>query len=234
MATFGDQPAARPGMENNAEQAYRQLRERLVAGTYPPGARLTELGICDDLGMSRTPVREALRRLEGDGLVASTGRGVVVSSLSKEEIGHAMQLHGALDALAARLAAVAQQEGRLSPAQVAALQEASERVADRGEAADAEGVWRANLDFHALLARLSGNPLLEEASQRIWTRFALVSRANISHRSDLTPVHHHAIVNAIIAGDPGRAEEAAADHVREASSRYLTSPDVIVDSRSAG
>lgn len=73
-------------MQNAAELAYRWLRERLVIGDYRPGQRLTELGICEDLGVSRTPVREALRRLQSDGLVASTGRGVVVSSLSQEDI----------------------------------------------------------------------------------------------------------------------------------------------------
>jgi DNA-binding GntR family transcriptional regulator len=207
-------------MHNNAELAYRRLRERLVAGRYGPGERLTEQGLCEDLGMSRTPVREALRRLQSDGLVSSTGRGVVVSSLSPEEIRHALDLQGALDALAARLAATAQREGRLSPVQLAGLQEAGRRVAVPGAAGDAEGVWRANLDFHMLIAHLSGNPLLEDACERIWARSAIVSLSNIGHRTNLTPVHHHAIIAAIVAGDPDRAATAAQEHVREAAERF--------------
>jgi DNA-binding GntR family transcriptional regulator len=207
-------------MHNQAELAYRRLRERLMAGGHHPGDRLTELGICEDLGMSRTPVREALRRLQSDGLVTSTGRGVVVSSLSPEEMLHATQLHGALDALAAKLAATAQKSGELSPAQLKELKNASRRVEERAEAGDARGVWRANLDFHLLLARLSGNPLLEDALERIWTRFAIVSLSNISHREDLAPRHHDEIVSAIVDGDPERAEAAAAAHVREASAMY--------------
>ncbi|MEV6424286.1 GntR family transcriptional regulator [Streptomyces sp. NPDC051662] len=220
MLPTGDRPAERPGVHNQAELAYRRLRERLISGHYHPGDRLTELGICDDLGMSRTPVREALRRLQSDGLVTSTGRGVVVSSLSPQEMLHATQVHGALDALAAKLAAVAQRDGMLSPAQLGALKEASRRVEERGEAGDAPGAWRANLDFHMMLARLSGNPLLEDALDRIWARFAIVSLSNISRRADLTPVQHEAIVRAIIDGDPEGAEAAAAEHVREAAAMY--------------
>jgi len=208
-------------MQNNAELAYRRLRERLVAGKYEPGQRLTELGICDDLGMSRTPVREALRRLQSDGLVASTGRGVVVNSLSQDDIRHALELHGALDTLAARLAARAQHEGRLSPRQLADFRQAGDRMADLATTGDAQGVWEANLVFHQCLTHLSGNPLLEEASERIWDRFAIVSRTNIAHRSDLTPVGHRAIVEAIVAGDVEQAAAAAAEHVREATAMYI-------------
>jgi DNA-binding GntR family transcriptional regulator len=215
VAMIGERGAERPGMQNNAELAYRRLRERLVAGEYEPGERLTELGICADLGMSRTPVREALRRLQSDGLVAATGRGVVVSSLSEEDVRHALDLYGALDALAARLVAEAQRDGRLAPAQLAELQEAGEQVEHAGAAGDARGAWEANLAFHRCLTRLAGNPLLEEASERIWSRFAIVSLANISHRSDLTPAVHGPIIEAVLAGDPERAAAAAAAHVHE-------------------
>ncbi|MFJ4787413.1 GntR family transcriptional regulator [Streptomyces sp. NPDC088794] len=211
-------------MHNQAEIAYRRLRERLLDGHYAPGDRLTELGICEDLGMSRTPVREALRRLQSDGLVSSTGRGVVVSSLSPQEMLHATQLHGALDALAAKLAATAQRDGQLSPAQLSGLKEASRRVEEQGETGDPAATWRANLDFHMTLARLSGNPLLVDTLDRIWTRFAIVSLSNINRRSDLTPRQHDAIVSAIVDGDPERAEAAAAEHVREAAAMYEEGP----------
>ncbi|MDH6220883.1 GntR family transcriptional regulator [Streptomyces pseudovenezuelae] len=211
-------------MHNQAEIAYRRLRERLLDGHYAPGDRLTELGICDDLGMSRTPVREALRRLQSDGLVSSTGRGVVVSSLSPQEMLHATQLHGALDALAAKLAATAQRDGQLSPMQLSGLKEASRRVEEQAESSDPAGAWRANLDFHMTLARLSGNPLLVDTLDRIWARFAIVSLSNINRRRDLTPRQHDAIVSAIVDGDPERAEAAAAEHVREAAAMYGEGP----------
>ncbi|MEU8489547.1 GntR family transcriptional regulator [Streptomyces sp. NPDC048641] len=211
-------------MHNQAELAYRRLHERLLDGHHSPGDRLTELGLCEELGMSRTPVREALRRLQSDGLVTSTGRGVVVSSLTAQDMRHAVQLHEALDALAAKLAAVAQREGRLSPVQLSALKEAAERVEEQAATGDASGAWHANLDFHMMLARLSGNPMLEDALSRIWTMFAIVSRSNISRRSDLTPHDHHEIVSAIVDGDPVRAEAAASRHVQEAAEKYREDP----------
>ncbi|MFJ6569728.1 GntR family transcriptional regulator [Streptomyces sp. NPDC091292] len=220
MLSAGGRASERPGMHNQAELAYLRLRERLMSGAYHPGDRLTELGICEDLGMSRTPVREALRRLQSDGLVTSTGRGVVVSSLSPQEMRHAMQLHGALDALAAKLAATAQRDGLLSPAQLTALKDAAHHVEEFAEPADPQGAWRANLDFHMLLARLSGNPLLEDALDRIWARFAIVSLSNVRRRENLTPVHHEAIVSAIVDGDPERAEAAAIAHVEDAAAMY--------------
>ncbi|NMO03555.1 GntR family transcriptional regulator [Gordonia sp. TBRC 11910] len=222
MDSRNSRTAGRPGIQNNAEVAYRRLREKLVAGDYEAGQRLTELGLCDDLGMSRTPVREALRRLQSDGLVAATGRGVVVNSLSADDIRYALELHGALDMLAARLSAQAQHDGRLAPAQLAELQTAAEQVAVSAERGDPAAVWAANLEFHRCLTRLSGNPLLEEASDRIWDRFAIVSKSNISHRGDLTPRAHSGIVEAIVAGDVVAAERAAAEHVREAAARYAT------------
>ncbi|WP_158689602.1 GntR family transcriptional regulator [Streptomyces niveus] len=218
MPSPRDRSTERPGMHNQAELAYRRLRERLLSGQNDPGDRLTELDLCEELGMSRTPVREALRRLQSDGLVTSTGRGVVVSSLSPQEMRHAMQLHGALDALAAKLAASAQRDGRLSPAQLAELKDASRHAArNAGDGVTPADAWRANLDFHMLLARLSGNPLLEDALDRIWARFAIVSRTNINRRRDLSPGQHDAIVRAIVAGDPEAAEAASAAHVHEAA-----------------
>ncbi|MEU9335453.1 GntR family transcriptional regulator [Streptomyces sp. NPDC048290] len=220
MLSSGGSAEERPGIHNQAEVAYRRLRERLVDGHYRPGDRLTELGLCKDLEMSRTPVREALRRLQSDGLVSSTGRGVVVSSLTPQEMLHAMQLQGALDALAAKLAATAQRDGRLSPAQLTELKSAAHAVEERAEAGDPTGAWHANLAFHMLLARLAGNPLLTDALDRIWARFAVGSLANINRRTDLTPRDHDAILGAILDGDPERAEAAAAEHVHQAVVMY--------------
>ncbi|MCX4911690.1 GntR family transcriptional regulator [Streptomyces sp. NBC_00878] len=220
MLASGGSSVERPGIHNQAEVAYQRLRERLVRGHYSPGDRLTEVGLCEDLGMSRTPVREALRRLQSDGLVSATGRGVVVSALTLQEMQHAMQLQEALDSLAARLTATAQREGRLSPAQLNELKAAAHAVEERAETGDVTGAWRANLDFHMMLAHLSGNPLLADALGRIWARFAVGSHANIHRRHDLTPREHEAIVSAILDGDPDRAEAAAAEHVRAAAAMY--------------
>lgn len=131
-----------------------------------------------------------------------------------------MQLHGALDTLAARLAAEGQRDGRISPRQLAELQQTGRQMRKRAEQGDARGVWAANAEFHRCLTHLSGDPMLEDASEQILSRFAMVSLDNISRRLDLTPVAHFAIVGAIVAGDPERAAATAAEHVHEAAQMH--------------
>jgi DNA-binding GntR family transcriptional regulator len=213
-------PQPAPGTRSQAELAYHRLRERLVSGLHPPGTRIAEVQVCGELGMSRTPVREAIRRLQNEGVLTPTGRGVVVSSLSPQEMRHAIQLHETLEALAAELAAGAQRDGLLSPAQLRELRAASARVDERAAAQDTHGAWRANLDFHMMLVRLSGNPLLIEALDRIWVRFAVVSLSNIHARSSMPKPAHDEIVDAIADGDPARAAAAAAGHTQDGAAVY--------------
>ncbi|WP_078516662.1 GntR family transcriptional regulator [Streptomyces sp. HGB0020] len=223
MSTSGPVPTPlepAPGVHNQAELAYYRLRERLLEGRHPAGEKIIELALCEELGMSRTPVREAIRRLQSEGILTPTGRGVVVSSLSDDDMRHAMQLQGTLEALAARLAAAAQRDGLLSPAHLRELRAASARVEQVAARQDLRAAWRANLDFHMLLARFSGNPLLVEALDRIWVRFAVVSHGNISARTAMPRPSHAEIIAAISAGDPGRAAEAAAGHVQDAADLY--------------
>ncbi|MGW5162972.1 GntR family transcriptional regulator, partial [Nonomuraea wenchangensis] len=96
--------------------ACSRLRELILGGAYPPGARLTEMEVAASLRMSRTPVREALRALAADGLVRPAGRGVTVVVLEEGDLDEAYQVRAALEALTAELAAVRQREGRIAPA----------------------------------------------------------------------------------------------------------------------
>jgi len=215
----------RPGPYNQAEQAYSQVRDLLVAGKFQPGDRLNEMDLSAALGMSRTPIREALRRLQSDGLVAPTGRGVVVASLSTEDMRHALEVQGALESLAAELAATRQRDGLLAPAEIHKLRAAAAEVDELSAAGDVAGLWRANLRFHQLIAELGGNPLLVESLDRIWAKFAIVTLRNLRGRRRLTPPHaHHGIVlGAIVNGDPAGAAEAARAHSREGTAHYLAS-----------
>ena len=95
----------------DTESVYRQLREQIVSGAYRAGDRLPEVSLSTALGVSRTPVREALRRLESDGLVQASGRGVTVTAMSTPDLRHAHAVRRALDALAAELAADRQRAG---------------------------------------------------------------------------------------------------------------------------
>jgi DNA-binding GntR family transcriptional regulator len=215
----------RPGPYNQAEQAYSQVRNLLVAGKFQPGDRLNEMDLSVALSMSRTPIREALRRLQSDGLVAPTGRGVVVASLSAEDTRHALEVQGALESLAAELAATRQRDGMLAPAEIHKLLAAATEVEELSATGDVPGVWRANLRFHQLIAELGGNPLLVESLDRIWIKFAIVTLHNLRGRPRLTPphTHHRVVLDAIVNGDPAGAAAAARAHSREGTAHYLAS-----------
>src|ERR1700679_1446738 len=99
----------------DAETVYRRLRERIISGVYRPGDRLPEVSLITGLPVSLTPVREALRRLESDGLVRGSGRGVTVAGLSTPELQHAYAVRGALETLTAELAADRHRPGGRRP-----------------------------------------------------------------------------------------------------------------------
>src|ERR1700729_2121836 len=99
----------------DSETVYQRLREQLVSGVYQAGDRLPEAALSTELAVSRTPVREALRRLESDGLVRSSGRGVRVIAMTAAAVQHAHAVRAALEALTAELAAGQQLAGRLAP-----------------------------------------------------------------------------------------------------------------------
>jgi len=224
MMTSAARPRPRAAAHNHAEQAYREVRGRLVAGQFQPGDRLNEVDLSSALRMSRTPVREALRRLQSDGLVTATGRGVVVVSLSVEDMRHALAVHGALEVLAAELAATRQHDGLLAPAEISRLRATAAEVERLVAAGDLMGAWQANLRLHHLIGELSGNPLLVESLGRIWARFAIASLRNVHARARVTPhLQHQALVDAIAEGDPLRAAEAAREHGRQGTTTYLAS-----------
>ncbi|MFI7130588.1 GntR family transcriptional regulator [Nonomuraea sp. NPDC050153] len=188
--------------------ARKRLRELILDGAYPPGARLTETEVAAALDMSRTPVREALRALAADGLVRPSGRGVVVVALEQGDLDEAYQVRAALEALTAELAATRQREGRIAPADLAALRHiTAETATATAEGRLAEAV-RLNRRFHRLIAELAGNSMALNALERIWDQIQVSTLRSLAPAS--RPAHvsgqHEELVAAIVLG---RAEEAA-------------------------
>ncbi|GAA3557026.1 GntR family transcriptional regulator [Nonomuraea rosea] len=189
--------------------ACSRLRELILDGTYPPGARLTEMEAAATLEMSRTPVREALRALAADGLVRPAGRGVVVVALERDDLDEAYQVRAALEALTAELAAVRQRAGRIAPADLVALRDlADETAAVTAEGRLAEAV-RLNRRFHRLIAELAGNAMALRTLERIWDQIQVSTLRSLTPpaRSAHVSGQHESLLAAI---EGGRAEEAAA------------------------
>jgi DNA-binding GntR family transcriptional regulator len=189
------------------EVAHRRLRELILDGTYAPGVRLTEVDAATALEMSRTPVREALRALAADGLVRTTGRGVVVIALDPGDLEDAYQVRAALEALTAETAATRQRDGRLAPADLTALRTLADVTAETTSEGRLVEAVELNRRFHRRIAELAGNRIALETLNRVWDQI------QVSTLRSLKPVVRHAHVSAqhddlLAAITDGRAQDA--------------------------
>jgi DNA-binding GntR family transcriptional regulator len=153
-------------MAKAAQQAYEAIRGRILSGEFPPGLQLREEMLAREIGVSRTPIRDALRRLLADGLVETTpNQGSFVSAPTPEEMREVFELRVLLEGFAARKAA-----SRITEAQLSEM----ERLADAMEAmagdtdARVTGFAELNAGFHLLLARAAGSPQLEGMLVRVF------------------------------------------------------------------
>jgi DNA-binding GntR family transcriptional regulator len=183
-----------------------ELRRRIIDGVYEPGDRLTEERLADDFGVSRNPVREAIRMLEADGfLVAVPRRGAVVASMSRRDVENLFDVRAALEVLAARLAAE-----RAGPAGVATLDRML--AAARATRVPAE-LAALNTRFHAAVCELSGNALLAGMMESLHGRLQWVYRQSAKERAPYSWAEHDELVAAIRAGDARAAGASALAHV---------------------
>ena len=151
------------------DQVHRALLDAISGGTLAPGERITQEDLATRFSVSRQPVLQALRLLKKDGLVLDApGRGLLVAPLDASLIGHVYRVRGALDALAARLAA--QQQAEIDPA----LIEHGRRAA-RGHSISA--MIEADIEFHRAIYAASGNPLIEQSAQLHWVHLKRVMGA---------------------------------------------------------
>jgi len=202
-------------------QVETRLRDMILSLELGPGERLTERAIEAQFGASRTPVRSALLRLEGEGLVRRDGRGFIVAPIDLGELQQLFVYRAAVEVAAVRLscARIAAGDGSGGVAFVEALQSSCDASTPRE-------VWhRVGMDFHIELARLSGNDFLFASVRNAMVR---LSRARWLEVRDDTAlkrawVDHFAILKAVRAGDANEAAGVLAAHVDAGRDRLLTS-----------
>jgi DNA-binding GntR family transcriptional regulator len=210
-------PADGAGTESRGEFAYTRLKASIRAGELKPGQRIRENEMASQLDMSRTPVREALRRLEADGLLTfAPYRGMVISELDHQAVMELYQMREVLEGTAAGLAA-----RHASEAEIGILQDLV--AADKGSAADPKEVSTHNRQFHGAVYRAAHNRYLLKTLNVLGDAMALLGMTTMSltGRSDTAREEHAAIVTAISAHDPAAAENAARKHIREAQRARL-------------
>ncbi|MBI3970611.1 MAG: GntR family transcriptional regulator [Chloroflexi bacterium] len=197
------------------ERARAGIREAIASGELKPGDQIVEAAIAARIGVSRSPVREALRELEQHGLVESLpNRGTFVAALTAEDVEEIVLLRGALEGLAARLAA-----DRMGRRDLRALEEIVERMAyHTGLGPQEESAFTEDdAEFHSTLVRLSGHRRL----QRLWLALdpliwlLTVNDARESGRRDRDAMarEHRELLDTLAAGDPEAAQRAVWEHI---------------------
>lgn len=205
------------GPESRGSQAYDALIERIRSGQLTPGTRLREEDLGAELGVSRTPVREALARLQARGLVEIASGGLAVVALTRPRIVELYAMRGMLEGAAARFAAQNASVGDL-----AGLRHVSELFAAADD--DAEAVARLNIAFHEAIYEAAHNRYLTRMLADLNDSLALLQSTtfSVTGRSEAAKIEHGRIFSAIEARDADGAEIAARDHIDHALEARLT------------
>lgn len=191
---------------------YTALRRGIFDGTLQPGDRLREMELAEALGVSRTPVREALQRLMADGLLqAAPGRGTVVADLDKQQVLELYAVREVLEGAAAAMAA--QRADETDIAQLWALLDEEAQLLD-----DPDACARLNVRFHEVLNQAAHNRYLTDTVRGLRDTLALLRGTSLKMENRTRTAHeeHRALVSAIEERDPERAEDIARRHIRAA------------------
>ena len=195
-----------------SRQAYRALRDAIIAAELEPGQRLSENELAERLAVSRTPIREALIRLRDDRFVQIVPQlGTFVTRISTAAVEDAQFIRESLECAAVRLAAT-----RSGEADLAALDGLVRRQAEVVEHGGYERFAVLDDEFHAALCELAGRPVAWEVAQRVKGQLHRVRRLSLPqpHYLEEMVAEHRLVLDALRRGDPDGAEETLRHHLR--------------------
>jgi DNA-binding GntR family transcriptional regulator len=202
-----------------SKQVSERIRGQILDGSRKPGERLIEDRLSVELGVSRVPVREALRGLSAEGLVhISPRRGASVAEITPQVVAELVEVRALLEGLNARLAAQ-----RHDPAIIAQLRETLERGNEAAQTGTAEELMRLNVEFHERLTEASRNSVLAETMRGLRERTGLAFAINSRRRVRDDWHEHAAILQAVIDGDEELAALLAIRHVQNAAAAFADS-----------
>lgn len=201
----------RAGGDGNSRADYvkERIREAIQTGRYQPGDRIRESEVAEWLEVSRTPVREALRRLESDGLVGfESWRGVVVADLDRQQVSELYAMREVLEGAAARLAA-----RQIDDAEIDLLEAFLARADACAKDADAQA--KINRQFHETIYAAAHNRYLTQTLAQLRNALALLRGTTfaVPGRAQTAAAEHRQILEAIRNRDPEAAEAAARSHI---------------------
>lgn len=208
-ATDGTVPAMDNGGTTLSEQAYRALSRMIQERDLPSGQPIVEVQLAARLGISRTPIRQALQRLEGEGLLRKTeGRSYVVRRVELKEYLQSLKVREILEAEAAALAT-----GQIEPAAIARVR-ANQRAVAARRPYDMLAHWQSDDEVHDLFISACGNQVIRDVlhSLRVTTKLFEIER--LTERLEPDVRQHEAILDALEAGEAEAARAAVVAHLR--------------------
>jgi len=200
-------------------EVYRQLRENILQGRYRAGSTLTENQLSMEMGVSRTPVREAISQLELDGLVCSSpNKSIIVQGFDEKDILDMYEVRSRMETLAAARAAVMMTDSQIHDLQAAYEQE----VLSTGNGCSTEVLQNMDNTFHDLIFKGSGSKILQNILSpiNVYTRHARSVSLATPGRSQLVLQEHARILDAIIRRDSQSASDLMQQHIASASTNF--------------
>jgi DNA-binding GntR family transcriptional regulator len=193
------------------EIVYEELKRRILVGEIAPGTRMMEVELADIMGVSRTPIREAIRKLEKEGLVSiEPRRGAYASEISIKDMLDVLEVRQDLEGMAAAMAAE-----KVTEEEKIAFIKANDDYKEAVRNGNTEDMIRCDEYFHQLIVNYSGNKTLNQLLsqvQELALRFRYIYYDNFSSYKNM-PMEHEEIEEAILSGDTQRARIVAEDHI---------------------
>lgn len=194
------------------QAAAERLRTLITEGVLAPGARLNERELCEQLGVSRTPLREAFRMLAADGLVVQLpNRGAQVVALSPDDVRHAFEVMAGLEGLSGELAVA-----RVSDGDVAELRALQTKMEAAHKRRDLPAYYAANRAIHERINAVAANPVLTQTFRALNTRLhSLRFRSNLNRAKwDQAVAEHRDMIEALAARDGVRLRDILVGHLK--------------------
>lgn len=195
-------------------KVFKYIKAQIINGRYIPGESLVESKLAEELGVSRTPIREAIRLLELEGLVETTpNKGAVVLGISPKDVEDIYAIRILVEGLAARWAAE-----RMGPADKKELKKVVELMEFYAQKGDLDEVAELDMKFHQIIYEASGSKILNLTLSNLhqYVQLARLESLRVPSRISRTMAEHHAILESFLNGDPDKAEKVLTEHVEKA------------------
>lgn len=201
-----------------ADQVFEKLENDIITGVYPRGEILTELKLVEQLGVSRTPIREALRRLEQEHLIGETGKGSVVLGITEDDLVDIMDIRIRVEGMAAYYAAVNMTEDGLK--ELKHIVDLQDFYCSRE---DWEHLHQLDDRFHGMLCQLCQRTVIKDTIAPLYRKIKRYRKASMERRSRSPHMvkEHREIFDAIAAGNAELAERLTVAHIQNAKKNML-------------